>query len=46
MSDLYSTLAEWYPEGQFTESELWDAIAESQDKDLSEIADGDITDYL
>lgn len=46
MSDLYSILTEWYPEGEFTESELWDAIAESEGVDVSEIMDGDLTEYL
>lgn len=46
MDNLYSILANWYPDGQFTESDLWDAIAESQNVDVSEIMDGDITEYL
>jgi hypothetical protein len=46
MDNLYSILSEWYPEGEFSESELWDAIAESQGVDVSEIMDGDLTEYL
>jgi hypothetical protein len=37
---------EYLPEGTFTESELWEAIAESQGVDVSEIADGDLVDYI
>jgi len=46
MDNLYSILSEWYPEGEFSESELWDAIAESQGVDVSEIMDGDLIEYL
>ena len=46
MENLYSILSEWYPEGEFSESELWDAIAESEGVDVSEIMDGDLTEYL
>lgn len=46
MSDLYTTLAQWYPDGNFTESEVWDAIAEVNGVDVNEIMDQDITDYL
>lgn len=46
MDNLYSILSEWYPEGEFSESELWNAIAESQGVDVSEIMDGDLTEYL
>jgi hypothetical protein len=46
MSNVYEILAEWHPEGDFTESDLWDAIAESEGVDVSEIMDGDLTDYL
>ena len=30
----------------FSEDELWQAIADSLDVDYSEIADGDLVDYL
>jgi hypothetical protein len=46
MDNLYSILSTWYPEGDFTEAELWDAIAESEGVDVYEIMDGDLTDYL
>lgn len=46
MSDLYSVLAEWYPEGNYTEQELWDAIAEVHGVDVNEIMDGDLVEFL
>jgi hypothetical protein len=46
MDNLYSILSTWYPEGDFTEAELWDAIAESQGVDVYSIMDGDLTEYL
>jgi hypothetical protein len=46
MSNLYSILSEWYPDGNYTEAELWDAIAESEGLEVSEIMDGDLTEYL
>ncbi len=46
MSNLYSILSTWYPEGDFTEAELWDAIAESEGVDVYSIMDGDLTEYL
>lgn len=46
MTDLYSTLAEWYPEGNYSEQELWDAIAEVHGVDVNEIMDGDLVEYL
>lgn len=46
MDNLYSILADWYPNGDFTESDLWDAIAESEGTEVSSIMDGDLTDYL
>lgn len=32
--------------GDFTEEELWQAIADSMDVDYTDIADGDLVDYL
>lgn len=46
MSDLYSILAEWYPDGEFSENDLWEAIAESEGVDMNSIMDGDLTEYL
>lgn len=37
---------DYLPDRPFTEDELWDAIAESLGVDPSEIADGDLVDYL
>lgn len=44
--DLFSVLAEWHPDGDFTEEDLWDVIAEVHDVDVNEIMDGDLTEYL
>jgi hypothetical protein len=46
MSNLYSVLSTWYPDGNYTEAELWDAIAEVEGVSVSEIMDGDLTEYL
>jgi len=46
MSDLYSILSEWYPEGNFTESDLWEAIAESEGVDMNEIMDRDLMEFI
>jgi len=38
---------DYLPEdGNFTEEDLWEAIAEANGVDYSEIADGDLVDYL
>lgn len=34
------------PDAPFTEDELWQAIADSLDVDVNEIADGDLAEYL
>jgi len=44
--DLYQLLAEWHPEGDFTEEDLWDAIAEVNDVDVNEIMDQDLTMFI
>ena len=46
MSNLYTVLAEWFPDGNFSEQDLWDAIAEVHEKDVNEIMDGDLTEWL
>jgi hypothetical protein len=46
MSNLYSILSAWYPDGNYTEAELWDAVAEVEGVDVNEIMDGDLTEYL
>ena len=33
-------------DGNFTEEELWEAIAEASGVDVSEIMDGDLVDYI
>ena len=33
-------------DGNFTEEDLWEAIAESLGVDYSDIADGDLVDYI
>ena len=41
------TYLDFLPEdGNFSEEDLWDAIAESLGLDSSEISDGDLVDYL
>lgn len=38
---------DYLPEdGNFTEEELWEAIADANGLDVSEIMDGDLVDYL
>ena len=44
--DYLSILMEWKPEGDFTEADLWDAIAESHGVDVSEISDRDLTEFI
>ena len=46
MSDLYSILAEWYPEGKYTEADLWEAIAEAEGVDINEIMDRDLIEFI
>jgi hypothetical protein len=46
MSNLYSILAESHPDGDFTEEDLWDAIAEDLDVDVNEISDRDLTEFI
>ena len=46
MSNLYSILAETNPGGNFTEQDLWDAIAESEGVDVNEIMDRDLLEFL
>ena len=46
MTDLYSLLAEWYPDGNYTEADLWEAIAETQGVDMNEIMDRDLTEFI
>ena len=46
MMDLYSLLAEWYPDGNYTESDLWEAIAETQGVEMNEIMDRDLAEFI
>jgi hypothetical protein len=46
MNDLYSILADWYPEGNYTEADLWEAIAESEGVDINEIMDRDLMEFI
>jgi len=46
MSNLYSVLADWYPDGKYTEADLWEAIAESEGVDVNEIMDRDLTEFI
>jgi len=46
MSDLMQLLAEWHPDGDFTEEDLWDAIAEVEGVDVNEISDRDLTEFI
>lgn len=39
-------LMQWYPDGNFTEEDLWDAIAEVNDVSVNEIMDGDLLEYI
>lgn len=39
-------LAEWFPDGKYTEADLWDAIAEADDYERDYYADGDLAEWL
>ena len=39
-------LMQWFPDGDFTEEDLWEAIAEANDVDVNEIADQDILSFI
>ena len=43
---LDEVLAEWYHDGDFTEEDLWDAIAEVNGVDVNEIMDQDLTLFI
>ncbi|MEI8129602.1 MAG: hypothetical protein WCG95_08315 [bacterium] len=44
--DLFTVLAEWHPDGDFTEEDLWEAIAETEGVDVNEISDRDLTEFI
>jgi len=46
MNDVMEILAKWHPNGDFTEEDLWDAIAESEGVDVNEISDQDLTEFI
>jgi hypothetical protein len=46
MRDVHEILAAWYPDGDFTEEDLWDAIAEANGVDVNEIMDQDLTLFI
>jgi hypothetical protein len=46
MKSIEMILSEWYPDGNYNQDDVWEAIAESTGMDYSEIADGDLTEWL
>lgn len=43
---VWQLLAEWYPEGDYTEDDVWEAIAEADGYKLDYYADGDLAQWL
>jgi len=43
---LWEILEEWYPNGKYTEEQVWEAIAEADGHKLDYYADGDLTEWL
>lgn len=43
---LWEILQEWYPDGKYTEEQVWEAIAEADGHKLDYYADGDLTEWL
>lgn len=46
MKSLYEVLMEWYPDGNYTEDQLWEAIAEADGNSKDYYADGDIAEWI
>lgn len=46
MSELESVLMADFPDGNFTEQDLWEAIAEANGLEVNEISDGDLLEYI
>jgi len=46
MKTIGMILMENHPNGIYNEQDVWEAIAESQGLDYSEIADGDLAEWL
>lgn len=44
--NLWEILEEWYPNGKYTEEQVWEAIAEADGHKLDYYADGDLTEWL
>lgn len=45
-TNLMEVLSQWYPDGDFNEQDLWDAIAEVEGVDVNEISDRDLTEFI
>jgi hypothetical protein len=39
-------LMDWFPDGNYSEQDLWDAIAEAEGVDVSEISDRCLTEFI
>lgn len=39
-------LMEWFPEGDFTEDDVWEAVAEADGHQRDYYADGDLAEWL
>jgi hypothetical protein len=39
-------LMDWFPDGNYSEQDLWDAIAEAEGVDVNEISDRDLTEFV
>ena len=46
LSNLYTVLAEWYPNGNYSEQDLLEAIAEVNEVDVNEIMDRDLAEFI
>lgn len=46
MKSVYEVLMEWYPDGKYTEEQLWEAIAEADGYTQDYYEDGDLTEWL
>jgi len=46
MKTVQMILSEWFPDGKYNEDDVWEAIAEANGMDYSEIADGDLSEWL
>ena len=46
MKSVMEIVSEWFPDGDFTEDDLWEAIAEADGYEQEYYADGDLTEWL